>query len=145
MPRKTPQQSAEKWARKMAQAGPDYVAGIQAVTVAPGQLAARNESGYQNGVNQAVATGKWRNRVGAVPLQSWQDAAVNKGAARLAQGAAQAVGKVEEAHARIGPMIDRALQAISGMGRGSAEERIARATAYLQHMHKEGQNSGGRR
>lgn len=145
MPRRTPQQAAERWVRGMQGATQNYQDGVQAVQTAPGQSAAKNVQGYQNGVAQAVASGKWQNRVASVSLEDWKSAALNKGAARLAQGATAAQSKVMAAHERIGPMVDAARASIANMPRDTSAARIARATAYMTKMAQLGQSSNGRR
>lgn len=144
MPRRTPQQAAERWSRAMANAGTNYTEGVQSVQTAPGESAARNAQGYVNGVNQAAASGKWQRRVAAVPLETWKSAAINKGAARLAQGAAQAVDKVRQANERVFPMIDQATSRIANMPRSTPQERIARATAYMTAMSEIANRNTGR-
>lgn len=134
MPRRTAQQSADRWLQGMQGAGQRYTEGVQAVQTAPGVSAAKNEAGYQNGVNRAVSTGKWKRKVSGVSLQSWQDAATTKGAQRLATGASAAMPKVVAAQEMVGQMVDRAKAAISNMPRDTTAARIARSTAYLNHM-----------
>lgn len=145
MPRVSPQEATEKWLRRMQGAGTDYTNGVMRVTQAPGQAAARNVDGYVNGVQRSVANGKWQQNVAAVSLPDWQQAAVTKGAQRLAQGAQAAVQKVQAAHERIGPMIDRAQADIANMDRSTPEARIQRATAFMTSMMNQGNSGRGRR
>lgn len=144
MPRRTPDQAAQRWARAMANAGPNYTEGVQAVQTAPGEMAARNVNGYQNGVAQAVASGKWQRNVAAVDLGTWKRAALDKGASRLASGAQAAVDKVRQSNEKVFPMIDQATSSIANMPRDTPQSRIARATAYMTRMH-ELANGQGRR
>jgi hypothetical protein len=141
MARKTAAQAAEKWGRKMAAAGQDYAAGINAVTEAPGIAAAKNAQGYINGVQASMQ--KWQTNTANVPLETWRDAALTKGAQRLAAGAAAAVPKVQAAHERILPMVDRARASIAGMDRSTPMARIERSAAYQRAMHE--QANGTRR
>lgn len=141
MPRVSIDQAVEKWQRRTSAAGQDYIAGVQRVTTHPGQLAARNVQGYINGVNAAVQNGKWQTNVAAGTLQDWQDAAVNKGAPRLAQGVQAAGPKMAAALGRVFPMIDAAQREVQGMDRSTPENRIARATAFMTSMYKQGQAS----
>ena len=83
--------AAQKWASAMAGASASYTAGVQAVTVAPGQKAAASQANYLAGVQNKV--GEWAANVAAVGLGEWQNAAVNKGAPRLGSGATAAQGK----------------------------------------------------
>lgn len=144
MPRRTPQQAAERWVRAMQGATQNYQEGVQSVQTAPGQAAAKNVNGYQNGVAQAVASGKWASRVSAVSLEEWKQTTLQKGAARLAQGATSAQAKVMAAHERIGPMVDSARASIANMPRDTPSARIARATAYMTKMAELGSRSRGR-
>lgn len=146
MPRVSATEAGDKWLRRMQAAGPDYVAGINRVTQAPGQAAARNVDGYLNGVQRAVNNGKWQENVARVSLPDWQNAAATKGAQRLGQGAQAALNKVIAAHERIGPMIDAAQREISNMDRSTPEARIARSSAFLTSMMNQGnRNRQGRR
>lgn len=144
MPRRTPQQAAERWVRAMQGATQNYQEGVQAVQTAPGQAAAKQVNAYQNGVAQAVASGKWANRVSSVSLEDWKQNTLQKGAARLAQGATAAQSKVMAAHERIGPMVDSARASIANMPKDTPAARIARATAYMTKMAELGSRSRGR-
>lgn len=134
MPRITSAQAAEKWARRTAAAGQDYVAGIQRVTESPGAAAARNIQGYINGVTAAVQNGKTQAAMAAVQLPDWQRAAVEKGAPRLAQGATAAQPKMQAALDKVFPMIDNASRAIANMDRSTPEARIQRSAAFQTAM-----------
>lgn len=121
----------------------DYTEGVQSVQTAPGQLAAQNRNGYINGVTTNV--NKWANRVSAVSREDWVNAAVTKGAPRLASGAQAAVPKVLAAQERVGAMVDRAKAAIAQMPRDTPEARIARSQSFLQHMRNQGQQANRNR
>jgi len=142
MARLTPEEFGAKWATRTAAATSDYQAGVQRVQTAPGQLAAAKEQKYQAGVAQAVATGKWRRNVGAVSLQQWQDAALNKGAQRLATGAQAAQSKMAAAGARILPMIDAVKAEVDRMPDNTLEDRIAKASAFARGLNKRASGSG---
>lgn len=141
----TPAEAAEKWGRRMSQAGPDYQAGINRVTEAPGVAASRNVQGYQQGVMDSITNGKWAANTAAVPLEDWRNAALTKGSQRLTTGAAAAVNKVQAAHERIAPMLDRAAAKISSMPRASTADRIARMVAHATEMNAAANASRGRR
>ena len=145
MPRVSVQQAVEKWQRKTAASGQDYINGVNSVTQAPGQAAAKNVQGYINGVNAAVQSGKWQQNVAAVSVDDWRRAAVEKGAPRLAQGVATAGPKMTAALDRVFPMIDRAQQEISGMDRSTPEARIARSGAFQMALYRQAQANRGRR
>jgi hypothetical protein len=144
MARLTPEEYAQKWATRTAAATPEYQAGIQRVTQAPGQAAAAKEQKYQAGVQAAVTSGKWRRNVGAVSLQSWQESAMNKGAQRLASGAQAAQSKMAAAGARILPMIDAVKSEVDRMPDNTVEDRISKSAAFQRGLHKRA-NGGGQR
>lgn len=129
----------------MQGAAQDYTEGVRRVTQAPGERAARNETGYLNGVQEAVSSGKWRENVQRVGLGEWQDAAINKGASRLAAGAQQAQTKVAAAHQRIAPMMDQAAAQVERIPRDTLENRINRSIAWQRSMAEQARNRGGRR
>lgn len=136
MARVSPEEAAEKWARRTGAATQDYTAGIMRVTQAPGQAAAKNQAGYLNGVQQAAASGKWARKVAAVSLPDWQRAATEKGAARLASGVAAAQPKMAAAMQRVLPMVDAAKSKINSMPRASTADRINRMVSYATEMNR---------
>ena len=82
---------AQKWASNLGAATASYTAGINAVTVAPGQKAAAAQASYVARVTEKAPV--WAANVAAVGLGEWQNAARTKGAPRLASGATAAQGK----------------------------------------------------
>src|SRR5258708_9381633 len=75
---KTLEQVTAKWAQNAGAAQTAYTDGIRNTTVDPTALAAANEAGYLSGVQQAVQSGLWRQRLAAGGKQGWQDAAIAK-------------------------------------------------------------------
>lgn len=87
------QAAAQKWATNLGGATQAYTAGIQAVTVAPGQKAAAAQAQYIARVQERAPI--WAQNVAAVGLQQWQQDTVQKGAPRLASGAQTAQPKFQ--------------------------------------------------
>ena len=83
--------SVSKWVSGMNGAGAAYTAGVQAVSVPPVQKAAANQAGYISRVTERAPV--WAANVAAVPLGTWQQAAITKGAPRLGSGASAAQAK----------------------------------------------------
>ena len=83
--------AAQKWATNLGGAVNAYTQGVQGVTVAPGQKAAAAQATYIARVTEKAPI--WAANVAAVGLGEWQQAAVSKGAPRLASGAAAAQPK----------------------------------------------------
>src|SRR5487761_725868 len=77
MATQTPDQIAANWASRLGASTQKITDGVQAVTVAPGQAAARQKAAWV--ANVAAAQDKWASRTAAVPLSTWQNDMINKG------------------------------------------------------------------
>lgn len=126
----TADQIATKWANNLAAATTEIQNGVQAVTVAPGQAAARQKSAYVANV-QAKAD-KWATNTAAVTLSDWQSAMVTKGLPRVATGATAAQPKMSSVMQQLIPYIQNAQRALPA--RGTLQQNIARATAMITAM-----------
>lgn len=129
-------EAAARWAQALPAAQQKYIAGVQAVTVAPGQLAARAAATWA--ANTAAAQPKFARNSAAVTLQDWQNATANKGAQRLASGAQQAQPKMEAALSRLFPAIQQAVSSLPP--RGDLEANINRMAQFARAMAKYGQS-----
>lgn len=67
-----------KWKQRAGAAAKDWAAGIQGVTVAPGQLAAARANEALAGYTAAITSGRWAARVSSVSLGDWQSKAASK-------------------------------------------------------------------
>lgn len=131
----TAAEAAQKWATNLPASQQRYIDGVNAVTVAPGALAARASASWA--ANTAAAQGKFARNSAAVPLNSWQQATTTKGAQRLSSGAQAAQSKVESTFAKLFPAIQSAVSSLPQ--RGDIEANIARSAAFARQMHKYGQ------
>lgn len=127
----TPQQVAEKWRANTANAGTAFAAGVNGVTVAPGQRAAAQLQTYIQGV-QAGAQ-RWATNVAAVSLESWKAAMLQKGSARIAGGVTAAVPKVVEFLTRWLPYEQQLKDRVASMPRGSLSDSQARANFAIAY------------
>lgn len=116
------------WLAGMSGATAKYTAGIQAVSTAPGVAAARQADVWVQ--NTTAAKAKFQKNVAAVDLGSWQQAAVQKGAPRLASGAVASQSKMANALQQILPQIASIKQSLPP--RGNLEQNIARMNAYVR-------------
>jgi hypothetical protein len=128
----TPDQIAAQWAQRLGGSTQRITDGINAVTVAPGQAAARQKGVWQQ--NTAAAADKWASRVGAVSLSDWQQAAIQKGASRIGAGAQAAQPKFAQFMGQLLPHIASVKGALPP--RGNLDANIARMTAFVQGMAK---------
>lgn len=129
----TPQAAAAKWASRLGTAASDGTiqTGIQGVTVAPGQAAARQKSVWVQ--NTQAAADKWATRTAAVSLSSWQSDMINKGLPRVAQGATAAQPKMTAFMTALLPQITTVVQSLPA--RGNFAANVQRATAFMTAMH----------
>jgi hypothetical protein len=134
MARVNSQQWLQKWSTNLNAAGTYIKNGVQRVQIAPGQQAAAAADRMVAGVTASVQNGTWQRNVSKVSLQDWQNAMINKGIPRLAQGTAQAT-------ATKGPKIDALLSAVDAataatnqLPKGGLEQGIARATTFMREM-----------
>lgn len=125
-----PTAAAQKWSQNLGAATTAYTAGVQAVTSPPGAAAAaaadRYVAGVQAGVPKFVANSQ------AVSLQAWQQAAVNKGAQRLASGATAAEPKMAAVFNSLFPFIGQVVGSLPA--RGNLDQNIARSAAFQRAM-----------
>lgn len=126
----SPNDAAAKWAQNLGAAQTRYTAGVQAVTTAPGQLAAQASDRYISGVQQSLP--KFVANSQAVTLQAWQQATVNKGAGRLASGATAAQPKMQGVFTQLFPYIAQVQGSLPP--RGDLEQNIARSAAFQRGM-----------
>lgn len=129
------QKFTDRWAAGMAAAGTKYKEGVQAVTEAPNAKAAQAESRYLAGTQEAVASGAYQRGNQAVTLEDWKNAAITKGAARLAGGAQAAVPKMRAAAGPLLAHIESGMSLLQSMPRGTFEENMQRSIAMATHMH----------
>ena len=123
--------AAQAWATNFAAAGTKYTAGVNAVTVAPGQLAAAQKAAYL--ANVQASANIWASKVAAVDLQTWKTAATTTGSARLGTGATKGAPKMQSFMTNFLP----ALSSIVGglPARGTFDQNLQRFTAYAQALH----------
>ena len=142
MVRTSPQQYAARWSAGMNAAGPNITAGVNAVTVAPGQAAAAQQALMLQNLTAAITSGKWAKNVAAVSLSSWQKSMTTKGVSNIAAGvSAAASNKIPQWTT----MLNNVAQAVDGLSstpRGNLQQNIARAVNFMTTMSTLSANSG---
>jgi hypothetical protein len=132
----TASQASDRWQQNFGAAGTRYTEGINAVTVAPGQLAAANKAAYL--ANVQASANVWASKVSAVQLGEWKAAATGVGAQRLATGATKGAPKVSAFMSKFLPELSSVVGGLQP--RGTFDQNLARFTAYAQALHaKKGQ------
>jgi hypothetical protein len=131
---KNPADVASKWSRNLSSSTASIQAGVQAVTVAPTQLAARQQDAYLQGIQNAVASGKWAAGLQRVSLGDWQNSMITKGIPRIQQGAIAGKPRVENFMGQLIPFIQTQQRALAATPRGSLEQNLNRMTTWARGM-----------
>jgi len=125
----TPDQIAANWASRLAASTQKIQDGVNSVTVAPGQAAARQADVWLQ--NTQAAQAKWKRNVAAVSLSDWQSAMTNKGVQRIASGATAAQPKFQSFMSQFLPYVQSG--AANLPARGTLDQNINRAVAMMRH------------
>lgn len=123
-------QVAQQWASRLGASTDKMSQGADALTVAPGTLAARQKAVWAQNVAASVNT--WANNV-QVPLESWRADYKNKGLPRVGQGAQAAIPKMTSFFAKLLPAIATARGTLPPRGDYNANKQ--RANAWMDKMH----------
>jgi hypothetical protein len=132
----TPEEFAEKHARRLKGAVEDIRAGVERVTVAPTMLAAAKQDKMIARLQESVSSGKWAARLKAVTLDEWKSKTLEKGLGRIAAGIDAAHDKqVRFATALLG-YEGNLLTTLDKMPDLTLEDSVSRATAWIRGMAK---------
>lgn len=133
---KTAQQAVANWVSQMGSTTTknNYVAGINATTVNPMQLAASADAmqAYADGVQRSIDSGRRVAALNAADVGTWKQNATTIGATNLASGAKKAQAKYARKiapYAAVWPQMRAAARALPKGGLANAQ---ARAAAALQ-------------
>lgn len=119
---------------RLSGAGEAIRDGIQSVTVAPGQKAAASKDRYLAGIQKSVD--KWADNVASVSLASWQEAALNKGVPRIAEGIRQAESKLIDFHTQLQSYQNSYLAKLNARPVLSLEDAKTKAGQNIEYMSK---------
>lgn len=124
---------ASKWLASMTspQTAQNYTNGVNAYTGNPMADAAAQANAYVNGVQSAVATGRWQNALLNTPVQVWKTNSVNKGAARLSSGAQAAQSKVQAFFQKFTPVYAQIRSTVQAMPKGGMANALARVQTAI--------------
>lgn len=134
MAKLTPQQVAEKHARRTTAAVQDMIEGVRNVTTSPTEQAASKKDKLVARWNESINSGKWERGLRAVSLDQWKTSMIEKGAQRVAAGVAGAKGKIEAFYAELLPYQNDLSVKIASMPDLTLEDAIARANAQIRGM-----------
>ena len=124
-------EGGDAWSQGFGQAGAKYQRGVQNVTVAPNELAAKALPRWVAAVSSKKVQDKYVARNRAVTLQQWQQNTIEFGVPNLARGAAKGTPKYAAFAEKFYPFLSANLQKISSMPNITLQDRIARATTMM--------------
>ncbi len=128
--RTTSADATAKWLANISNSSARMQAGAMRVQTAPGQAAAAAADKWLAKVTAAKA--KFAARVGSVSLQEWQQAYINVGIPRVAQGAQAKQAKFTAFLDQFLPYLASGLQQIDKMPSTTVEDGVARASAMIR-------------
>lgn len=131
MARLDPNAATSKWVNNLSNATSSITAGVNAVTESPGVAAARQVQTWLARIQQSAQ--KWQKNVGAVTLQEWQQAMINIGIPRIAQGAQQKQEKYLAFAAKFFPYLAQGQAQVKAMPKVTLQDGINRAVAMIKH------------
>lgn len=125
-----PTAAAQSWASRLGGATQAYTDGVNGVQVAPGQLAAAAGDRWLQ--NTQASLPRFKANSAAVTREAWQQAAVSKGAPRLASGATAAQPKMEMVFTKLFPTIRNVRASLPA--RGDINQNIERSRQFALKM-----------
>ena len=134
MAKTTAAQWLDKWGTRLNAAGPYITAGVNNVTVAPGQLAAAASDRMLANLTAAVTSGLWASRVSSVSLSDWKSAMTLKAIPRIPQGVTQAQKTKTAVITSLLNAVDSAAATANALPKGNIQQSIARASAFMMAM-----------
>ena len=129
--RSDPATATQRWVTNLSNSTQAMTAGVNHVTVSPGQSAARAADKWLAKVSQAKD--KYARRVGSVTLADWQNSMTSYGIGRVAQGAQAKQGKMQSFMSDYLPYLAAGVSKIDSMPKNTLEDGINRAVAMIRH------------
>jgi len=123
-----------KWQARLQQSSQEMAAGVQRVQVSPGQAAAAKRQKWVQAITDPKTQDKWARNVQSVSLSQWQQRMIDVGIPRVAQGAAAAQQKTEQAFSSLLSYIDNVQQQVRSMDDTTYEAREQRMIANARLM-----------
>lgn len=126
-----PTSATAKWVNNLSNATSSITAGVNAVTQAPGAKAAASVQTWLARIQQSAQ--KWQKNVAAVSLQEWQQAMINVGIPRIAQGAQAKQSKYLAFAQKFYPYLQQGQAQVQAMPKVTLQDGINRAVAMIKH------------
>ena len=131
---KSPQQVADKWARRIAGSTQDIIDGVNAVRTNPAEAAIAKKSKLLQNFTASVQDGRWERGLRRMSLDQWKQSMIQKGVNRVAQGADAAKPKMAQFMTEFLPFQESAQAELSALPDTTIEDSIARAAFWMRRM-----------
>lgn len=136
MARLTPEEAATKQANRLKGATTDMRAGIERVTTAPTQQAAKKIDKMRARLLEKIDDGTVKRRLEAVSLEDWKKRASTTGVNRVSEGIDNAHDKQVAFYGKLLPFQDTLKTKLEGMPDTTLEDNINRMTTFVREMAK---------
>lgn len=130
----TVDQVVSKWSANTQNATGYMKDGVNAVSVNPMEQAAQQLPKALQNYQQAINSGRMASAMRGVSLSDWQNAMINKGVPRVAQGVTNAVPKTTAAFNKLLPYIQKGQDIVSKMPSTTLQDSKNRMSAFFDHM-----------
>lgn len=120
-------QSADKWMRRAAVAGPDYQAGVSAPRRSWQEASSAADGNYKAAVMEAANAGRYKTGVAKAGDARWREGALQKGPSRFAEGVSLSVDGWQRGFAPYAEAIKRV--ALPARGPAGSPQNLQRVAA----------------
>jgi len=130
----TPQEYADKHARRLKASVDDIRLGVSRVTESPTEKAATKADKMLQNLSEAVRSGKWARGLRRVTLEEWKKRTLEKGIGRIAQGIDSVREQQVDFATQLFAFENTLLGKIDVMPDLTLEDSISRATDWIRGM-----------
>lgn len=134
MAKLTPDEFAEKQARRLKASTDDMRKGIERVTENPMAKAATKKDKMRTNMLKAIDEGKWERGLRRVSTEEWKEKMINKGLSRVASGIDGAHDKVVAFASELLPHIDNLKKKVDQLPDTSPEDSETRMITWMRGM-----------
>jgi len=132
----TPDEIADKWARRLKAATEDIRRGVEKVTVAPSEKAVTKKDKMKANLIKAIEDGTWEYWLKKYTLEAWKRDMLAKGVTRIPSGVDAASEDYREFASQLIAHINAGLAEVEKMPDLTLEDSLARVEKFLRHMAK---------
>lgn len=136
MPKRSPSDVAEKWARKLKAASEDIRRGVEATTKVPSAEAIKQKEAMRAHLIEAIDKGIWERNLSKYTLDQWKSDMINKALTRIPSGVDAARSDFESFMSKLLPHVESGLTDLEKKPKLTLEDSIARVEFWIRHMAK---------